>query len=141
MSTRHIDTRIKHHLMDKPTNALDRSRKYKSLTVTKTKLVSWRKSCQIEMKQAAADMADADKRLIDIEIQMAKLKEETGGDPIVTEHALLRYVERRMGVDLDKCLQEIIKLPKKDVVMMGQTIITVYPDNDDHFNLAQNESK
>lgn len=46
-----------------------------------------------------------------------------------------------MGLDLEKIHADILALPSADKTMANNTVITVYPEVDDHFNLAQNERK
>jgi seryl-tRNA synthetase len=120
-------------------NALERSRKLKSLAVTKSKLdnrIQLLKSTKKEIERDLAEsMNQADK------VEEEKVVLETYKSPIVTEHALLRYVERFMKVDLNKVHEKILNLPEKDVVRSGNTIITCFTDKDDHFNLAEREDQ
>lgn len=137
-NTRHISHRMAMHDASKPVNALERSRKLKSLNVTRSKLLSIVKTSRNIINSAEAERIDAEKRMKEIEMEIAKLK-DISDSPIITEHALLRYVERQMGIDLEKVHQEILDLPDELKIKSGNTIITVYTDTEDHFNLAERE--
>lgn len=120
-----------------PLTALERSRKLKSLQVTKGKLVQQNISCREIINNASADLEVAKRQQESIEAEIAEL--EKVKSPIVTEHALLRYVERVLGVDLDQCHKDILQLDDSQKVVSGNTIITVFTDQEDHFNLAERE--
>lgn len=55
--------------------------------------------------RAEDERRDTERRLRDIEDQIAAL---TAADIVVSEHALLRYVERVMGVDLEAVRRDIL---------------------------------
>ena len=126
---------LKHRTMkaeqaDIPENPLDRSRLLKSLLVTKNKL---------ENRKAETLSAINNKTIKLINKKIEKLKPEDGF--VVTEHALLCYIERYMGVDIEKVHADVLSLPGNNKIMANNTVVTVYPDQNDHFNLAGNERK
>lgn len=138
------NTDLQHRLMKldtmtDPETSLDRSRTLKSLQVTKSKLLSHKKQNLNIMELATKEVQEANRRIKEINMKMAELHPQKGF--IVTEHALLRYLERFEGIDINRIHDEIMKLPEKDKVKANNTIITVYPTPDDHFNLAENESQ
>lgn len=134
----HIKHRLQKHGDSQPMTALERSRKLKSLHVTQSKLHVFISSCMKTIRTTNHDMQEAKSQLDDINAQIVELSADSA--PIVTEHALLRYVERHMGINLEKAHEEILKLPESEVVRAGNTIITCFTDPNDHFNLAERES-
>lgn len=137
---RRIDDRITKLTASVSLNAVERSRKLKSLQVTKNKLLSNIQQCDKKIRLAEHDKSLYQDQLKKVEDETASLLKQNDGNPIVTEHAMLRYVERHMGIDLSNVVDEIIKLPLKETVVSGNTIVTVFKDPDDHFNLAERES-
>lgn len=125
----------------KKLNAVERSRKLKSLQVTENKLKSHISQCDKQIKVLTKESSEAQKQLQKIVTEKAKLEEENDGIPLVTEHAMLRYVERQMGIDLEKVFKEIQLLPAEQMVRHGNTIVTVLTDDEDHFNLAEREAQ
>lgn len=102
----------------------DVSRRLKSLNTTKNKLVSYRKKCRINIKHSKADIVDCDKRIAEIDKELAELQLPSNG-LIVSEHALLRYLERYKGINLDTIAEEIKELSKSEIVQRGNTIVTI----------------
>lgn len=123
----------------KKLNALERSRRLKSLQVTENKIISRNGQIKKQIRLLNKDLLEGEKQL---EIVQAERKElESQKSPVVTEHALLRYVERFMGVDLEKAHAEILALPDNAIVKHGNTVITCFTDPEDHFNLAERETQ
>lgn len=120
-------------------NALERSRRLKSIEVTEGKI-------ETRIRTLKSFKEDIEKELGECYANQTKLSKEKRHidmvkSPIVTEHALLRYVERYMGVDLTKVHEEILLLPESEKVMAKKTVITVFPDKEDNFNLAEREKQ
>lgn len=106
--------------------AYEASRQLKSLNVTKAKLLSHRKKCRIAIVQAEADIIDTDKRLAELEEQLQGVNLD---NPIVvSEHAILRYLARHKGLDLDEVIRGVMKLPPDMLVQKGNTIVTIIDD-------------
>jgi hypothetical protein len=59
---------------------------------------------QCDRKQDELDRINRDLRHIEFEI----IKLQSQGEPVVSEHALLRYIERRLGLNLDDIRTEIL---------------------------------
>ena len=55
---------------------------------------------EIEFKQQESSMLKKRINTINKKIEFLKKKNEKRGDLIITEHAMLRYIERVMGIDL-----------------------------------------
>jgi chromosome segregation ATPase len=60
-----------------------------------------------KLNRAAKELGDAEDRRASIEARIRELT-EAAKEPIVTEHALLRYIERFMGVDLESVRRAIL---------------------------------
>jgi hypothetical protein len=63
-----------------------------------------------EISAASKRLTELQKQEQDLASQIAALKQPDAatGLPTVTEHALLRYVERIVGVDLEECRRRIL---------------------------------
>lgn len=73
-----------------------------------------RETLRVQLNQAIEDEKEAGRivrdirgRLASVEEQIRRLSEESAG-VVVTEHALLRYVERVLGVDLEEIKKKIL---------------------------------
>lgn len=132
-----LDYRLRMASMSSPKNSLDRSRKLKSLLVTRNKLECRGRELETTKKLLDTDIKSNRDQLTYIKAQIDELSPDDS--VIVTEHALLRYIERYMGIDIQKVHDDILDLPNNDLVVAGNTIVTVYPDENDNFNLAENE--
>lgn len=122
-----------------PESALDRSRLLKSLMVTKNKLENRKSETLQVMAEATKEIREYNKTIKLINKKIEKLKPEDGN--LVTEHALLRYIERYMNIDIEKVHADVLALSGNDKIISQGTVVTVYPDANDHFNLAGNERK
>ena len=120
-------------------NAVERTRKLKSLQVTENKLKSHISKKRKEIRECEAEINSANNQLNMIVTEREALESLNDGMPLVTEHAMLRYVERHMGIDLNKVFNEIQSLPVNEMVKQGNTIVTVFTDDNDHWNLAERE--
>lgn len=119
----HIKYRIKN--MDIiPNDRFEQGRRLKSLKITLSKFLSWRKENENIIERAMADLKDADKY---IEVMNKAIDEiEQDKSIIITEHAVLRYLQRHKGIDLNQVTEEIVKLDPKYIKRNANTIITVY---------------
>lgn len=57
------------------------------------------------MQSASRDYENAKKLVASLEVEVAK---NTAKDPVVSEHALLRYIERIYGIDLKEIEDQIL---------------------------------
>lgn len=122
-----------------PANPVERSRLLKSCQVTRNKLEKHKEMLQSLIKEAEKELFATNVQLTQVENKLKELEPDEGLS--ITEHALLRYVERYMGVDLQQVYDNIVSLPEEDKTMMSNTIVTVFPTTDDCLNLAGNEKK
>jgi hypothetical protein len=99
-------------------------------------------TCLERARRANDACSDALKRVKQIEASIREL-EESAKEPIVSEHALLRYIERFMGVDLESVRRAIltenaVKLIKfakngkintdgRRLIVKNGTVVTVEP--------------
>ena len=126
-----------HHMVKY--TAVERSRKLKSLEVTEGKIKNRIKMLEAQRDEVQHELSVAIGQMDKVVVEKRYIDQLKS--PIVTEHALLRYVERFWGVDLDKAHEEILLLPESEKVKAKNTIVTVFPDPEDHFNLAERESE
>ena len=122
-------------------NAVERTRKLKSLQVTENKLKSHISKKKKEIRECEAEINSATNQLNLIVNEKAVLESLNDGMPLITEHAILRYVERQMGVDLNEVVKKIHLLPADEMIKQGNTIVTVLTDDNDHWNLAEREKE
>jgi chromosome segregation ATPase len=88
-------------------SALTDSEQLKALQVRATKAGQEVNAIRAEMQDVNVRLATAKARLDSINGEIAKLR-EAAVDPIVSEHALLRYAERVMGLDLAEVRAKIL---------------------------------
>lgn len=81
--------------------------KLKELQTRKAKVEAELDRLMAEKNEAHSAWASAKNRLNAIESEIASLM-QTNTDPVVTEHALLRYFERVLGFDLNNVKREIL---------------------------------
>ncbi len=112
------------------------ARRLKNLYVTRSKLLSWKRECEEQRKQIDVEIFDANKNLDIIEGMIAEL-ESKKGKLVITEHAILRFLQREKGVDMEAVCEEIRKLEGKKVVRRGNVIITVNGDPEKEGALAK----
>lgn len=103
--------------------SLAETRSLKSLLVTRSKLMGWRKACRTTRDRAAADLLDAEKQLGEINAKIAAI--ENGDHVVVSEHAILRYLERFENVDINKVSEQVQALDPTYIVKRGNTIVTI----------------
>lgn len=117
--------------LDRRTNGklIEKSRSFVSMNIAEDKLNLRIKSMKEKKQKADQEIKDAEDQIALIKAKREELGYEH--DIIVTEHAMLRFVERYMGIDMDEVYRNIVKLPKSDVTKFGNTIVTVYPVDDD----------
>lgn len=104
----------------------DLSRKLKSLNTTRAKLLSLRKKYRIQIKDAEDNIKDVENRLAKIDKELENL--DLNNDIVVSEHAILRYLMRYEGLDLDSISKKVEKLHNEQpnhVVRHGHTIVTI----------------
>jgi chromosome segregation ATPase len=98
----------------------------KQMQVRKTKAEAEVATLKDEMRRAQQAFQEAENRLTALNKQIADASKE----PVVTEHALLRYVERVMGLDLDQVKSEILT---DDTIKLMKTLGDgKYPIHDGH---------
>lgn len=102
---------------------LSASHRLKSLNVTRSKLLSVRKQARVTIAHAQGDLDEAERRLIDIETEIASIDTDEEATP--SEHAILRFIERYTEVDLEEIVQKIKDMPPEKVVRRGNTIVTI----------------
>ena len=74
-----------------------------SLRAEQGELIEQRESIRARQSEIDKSLAVPDKSIASIEERLA-----APADPKVSEHALLRYIERRMGVNLEAVTREIL---------------------------------
>jgi hypothetical protein len=86
---------------------MDDTRLIKKLYVQKNELIQ-DNDILIKHRNNLNNKIDTNQRLIrDIDKKIKNLKKD-GKSPIITEHAILRYLERYKGIDIEKIKKEIL---------------------------------
>lgn len=104
-------------------NGLDVTRSHKSLNTTRVKLQKWIKECRNTRDKADADMIEAQRSLAKTEAQIAAI--ENGTEVVVSEHAILRYLERFEGLDTAEIAEKVKRISPELVIKRGSTIVTI----------------
>ena len=108
---------------------INKAQSFKNYNILENKLNLKIKSLLIQKKNTQNALTDARKQLNKTKKSRLKLGNEHEG--IVTEHAMLRYLERYHHIDMNQINQEILKLPSADLVKCGNVVVTVYPSQDE----------
>lgn len=109
---------------------IERSKMFKDYNIAEQKLVG--RINMLKERQESNDefLQQAQEQLKDLRSKRKALGFEH--EIIITEHAMLRYCERYLGINMDEVHKNILKLPKKDVTKFGNTVVTVFPADDDY---------
>ena len=115
--------------------SIEKSQRFKNLNILENKLVTQLKMFLSQRSNLNVQI----KRTRDMLKRVKKERSELGDEQetIITEHALLRYIQRHMGVDIEQVHKDIMKLPKNLLIKSGNTVVTVYPTEPD--NLSESE--
>lgn len=82
---------------------------------------------QTDLKAARADAEEKDQRVRDIEAGLAELSrrlqslQENMRDPVVTDHGLLRYLERVQGLDVEAARAEMLSERAVEAIRFTRT--------------------
>jgi hypothetical protein len=79
----------------------------KALQTRLTEALAEESAAREKLNRSTKEFGDAEKRRALIERKIRELT-EVAKEPIVSEHALLRYIERFMGVDLESVRRAIL---------------------------------
>lgn len=88
-------------------SALTDSEQLKALQVRATKAGQEVNAIRTEMQDVNRRLSEAKARLDAINAEIAKLR-ENASEPIVSEHAMLRYCERVLGIDMSEVRAKIL---------------------------------
>jgi hypothetical protein len=122
--------------------SIGESHKLKQLESRQTVLKAEMEGCDIAISIAASQRERIRRQLTGVDDEIKALKQQAK-DPVVTEHAMLRYIERVLGIDLEELKAKILTpevrgqmdlfgngtFPGDDcrVVVKDRTVITVKP--------------
>lgn len=93
-------------------------------------LTAKKKSKKKQLNKVNAEITEINKELNRLGGQIFDLKNEDGETPHITDHAVVRYLERVKGVDIWALKAEIVA--HKDAVRVINTIVTVNGEPDEH---------
>jgi len=96
------------------------STEIKGLETRRNKLQAQRKQLNIEIQEKQQESAGLKSRIDTLQKKIEKLKSKKSNNLIVSEHALLRYIERVIGIDLQEIQNKVLP-PEKvlEVKAMG----------------------
>ncbi len=114
-------------------DSIDKSRSFISMNIAENKLHLRLKNIREKQKALDIDEKEAKEQIDEIKQKRAELGYEH--EIVITEHAMLRYCERYLDIDMNQVYNNILKLPKKDITKFGNTIVTVYPLDDEKITL------
>lgn len=79
---------------------------------------------EAEIKRLAGEKADCEKQLTDARGKLAAIQNQIASctaDVVVSEHAMLRYMERVMGVDLNKIKVHILAEGREELIRTARS--------------------
>lgn len=109
---------------------IERSKLFKDFNIAEAKLVKRIQGIKDKTAVEQKNLASTEELLRQVREKRKALGFEH--EIVITEHAMLRYCERYLGIDMEKVHQAILKLPNRDITKYGNTIVTVYPLDDDY---------
>ncbi len=110
------------------------AQKLKNLQVRKTQLETELKDLQQTVKNINKKICETNNSLINI---TKEIKNITSQSPTISEHALLRYVERVLGIDLEKIKREI--LSEKNIAFIEHLKSCKFPISTTHKAVVKNK--
>lgn len=89
------------------------------------------KKKELKKKQGAiiAEVTEINKQINKLGGQIFDMKNEDGDTPHITDHAVVRYLERVKGINIWDLKAEIVQ--HRDAVRVDNTIVTVNGANED----------
>lgn len=98
-------------------------------------MINFAKSTVLELQnyesKAIANLADSAEKVAMWQVELENVKSELSkrlkpaNEPRVSDHAMMRYMERVMGLDIEKIRSEILTDNAKAALKMGATKYTV----------------
>lgn len=114
------------------TKSIEKAKAFKDLNISEMKINNRIEHFKKRKKDSDTELETLHRQKEEIK----RIRKEIGfeHDLVVTEHAMLRYIERYMGINMDDVWNDIVKLPKADIIKYGNTIVTVYPEHGETFD-------
>lgn len=92
--------------------------------LTTSELVAEQSECERSIGEAERIGAELRARLQDVTAELAR-RIRPALEPRVSDHALLRFIERALGVDIDAVRDRIMSPVVRDALSAGATAVTV----------------
>jgi len=92
------------------------SAEIKGLETRRNKLQAQRKQLNIEIQEKQKESANMKSRIDMLQKKIEKLKSKKSNNLIISEHALLRYIERVIGIDLQEIQNKILPPEKVEKI-------------------------
>jgi len=86
----------------------------KNLETRRNKLQSERKHLNIEVSEKQQSSSHLKIKIEKLQKQIEKLKSEKGKDIIISEHAILRYIERVIGINISEIEEKILPMNRRE---------------------------
>lgn len=107
----------------------ERQERLEALQKEHSKLSSRKKALKSQMGNITEEISKINKELNRLGGQIFDIKNEDGETPHITDHAVVRYLERVKGVDIWALKAEIVA--HSDAVRINNVIVTVNEDLED----------
>jgi len=98
--------------------SIKNSAELKGLETRRNKLQAERKTLNIEIAEKQKESAAMKKKIDYLQSAIEKLKKKTPSNIVISEHAMLRYIERVLGIDLNELQNKIIPSNKLDEIKL-----------------------
>lgn len=108
---------------------IDRQKKLEALQEEHRMLTTKKQQIKQRMNKDVAEITEINKELSRLGNQIFDMKNEDGDTPHITDHAVVRYLERVKKVDIWEIKAEIAA--HKDAVRVINTIVTVNGEDED----------
>ncbi len=92
------------------------SAEQKALETRRNRLQAIRKILNVEIEDKQMESSSMKKRIVSLQTEIDNLKNRIPSKIIVSEHAMLRYLDRIRGVDLQEVQDEILTQESIDLI-------------------------
>jgi len=98
--------------------SIKNSAELKGLETRRNELQAKRKLLNIEITDKQKESAAIKKKIDFLQREIERLKKKTPSNIVISEHAMLRYIERVLGIDLTELQNKIVPPDKLDEIKL-----------------------
>lgn len=108
---------------------INRQKKLDSYQTEHGKLAAKKRTLKKKLNKVISEISEVNKKMHEVGQAIYDLRNVSGDTPHITDHAIVRYLERVKGLDVWEIKSEIMN--HKDSVRVDNTIVTVNGEEDE----------